>query len=282
MTLGRLAQPEANTLIRIRFLKVVRGIMVKDRALLIGLSLLFAVSSTLIYQLSSGLIEKTTAQVYTTSSGQIGKSVAQIFTNPNSILYFRLILLITPIAIGMMAGVPLLAADYENGVYRFLFTQGVGRRRLFRTTLMVYFTLFIAGSSLMALSVSHFYQVQQQAGPLTIWSLAVFFLQPIILFPLVLATFSSGVFIGSWLRRTVTGMATTLAVYAITGLALSTLFDKALASISKTPTSNDPSHIVQLQVLYAALFLLISVISILGTVYQIGGRGTTSRRKNSQ
>ncbi|HUX65809.1 MAG TPA: hypothetical protein VMV42_01555, partial [archaeon] len=174
MKLDQATQPEANTLVSIGFLEVVHGILIKDRARLIGLFLLFTASTALIYQLSSGLIEKTVAQVYQLSSGQIGKSVPQISTNPNYILYFRLIVLITPIAIGMMAGVPLLAADYENGVYRFLFTQGVGRRRLFRTTLFVYFALFIMGTGLMTLSISHFYRVQQQAGPLFIWSLAVF------------------------------------------------------------------------------------------------------------
>jgi hypothetical protein len=266
MNLDQATQPEAKSLIRIGFLKVIRGVLIKDRARLLGLALLFIISSALIYQLSTGLVEKT---------------AYQNVTNPDSILYFRLILLLTPIFIGILVGVPLLASDYENGVYRFLFTQGVGRRRLFRATLFMYFTLFIIGTSIMALSVSHFYRVQQQAGLVSKWSLAVFFLQPIILLPLVLAAFSSGVFIGSWIRRTVAGMATALAVYAITGWGLSTLFDRSLTIIARSEASKDPSHFVQLQVLYGALFLLITLIAIVGTLHQIGGRVATSRGENS-
>ncbi|WP_062430684.1 ABC transporter permease [Herbidospora daliensis] len=115
-----------------------------------------------------------------------------------------------PALIGAFVGAPLLAREFENGTWRFAFTQGVSRTRWLLTQL----TVVGAAAAVLALACSVLFTWWR--GPLDAMSspmrTAAFTVSPGLV-ALTLFALALGLFAGVLLRRTVIAMGLTLAVY---------------------------------------------------------------------
>lgn len=231
--------------------------------------------------------------IYLLSDNVLDKNSAAVYTNPTVVLYFRILVLASPVIVGLLIGVPLLSAEYESGTYRFLFTHGVGRRRLVRGVLSVYTVSILLSSVMTFISVDHFFAVQSEAGPISIWSFAVFVCHPMIIIALTLALFMAGVFLGTLTQRVVSGTATTIlfSISLILGIQVSLekvllLFVQKLKAYSGNPTdaynnfigSHDSTYMFQFQFAYASALALLSLLLGYGTL-QATRRGGILHRK---
>ncbi|RSS34042.1 hypothetical protein [Streptomyces sp. WAC08241] len=109
-----------------------------------------------------------------------------------------------------LIGAPLLAREFENGTWRFAFTQGVSRTRWLLTQL----TLVGTAAAVLALACSLLFTWWRQ--PLDVMGsrmrTAAFTVSPGLV-ALTLFALALGVFAGVLLRRTVIAMGLTLATY---------------------------------------------------------------------
>ncbi|MFG3323786.1 ABC transporter permease subunit [Streptomyces sp. NPDC048171] len=141
-----------------------------------------------------------------------------------------------PALIGVFLGAPLLAREFENGTWRFAFTQGVSRTRWLVTQLAVVGT----GAAVLALACSLLFTWWRQ--PLDTMSspmrTAAFTVSPA-LAALTLFALALGVFAGVLLRRTVLAMGLTLAVYLTVRITLEeTLRPHYLSPLVRTDAPN--------------------------------------------
>ncbi|MFJ7131010.1 ABC transporter permease [Streptomyces sp. NPDC098101] len=115
-----------------------------------------------------------------------------------------------PALIGAFVGAPLLAREFENGTWRFAFTQGVSRTRWLLTQL----TLVGTAAAVLALACSLLFTWWRQ--PLDAMGsrmrTAAFTVSPALV-ALTLFALALGVFAGVLLRRTVIAVGLTLATY---------------------------------------------------------------------
>ncbi|MEU1618902.1 ABC transporter permease [Streptomyces sp. NPDC005722] len=115
-----------------------------------------------------------------------------------------------PALTGAFVGAPLLAREFENGTWRFAFTQGVSRTRWLVTQL----TLVGTGAAVLALACSLLFTWWR--GPLDAMNgrmrTAAFTVSPGLV-ALTLFGLALGIFAGVLLRRTVTAMGLTFATY---------------------------------------------------------------------
>lgn len=242
------------------------------------LLLYLSANSAVIYWLSTKVLEKETTGSY---------------ANPTIVLYFRLLVMSSPLIIGLLFGVPLLSSEYESGTYRFLFTQGVGRRRLVTVIFVVYFTSILLLSVMTIISVNHFLDLQRSAQFFTIWSFGVFICQPVIIIPLSLTAFIAGALFGILMKRLVPGIALTLLYGVLLALGLKALFDGLLTGLiqelydSTGNTSqrhydfyghNDPKYLFQIQILFVSLLTTLTVILIIVSVRALDSRGLFHKR----
>lgn len=280
------ASNEGKGLPQIRLRNLVFGILIKEKTrIFLMFAYLFA-NSALIYWLSAYLVDRTAYQVY---------------TNPTIILYFRLLVMSTPLVIGLLIGVPLLSSEYESGTYRFLFTQGVGRWRLVRTTFGIYFVLIVLFSAMTIVSVNHFLTLQQSAQSITmqsahsitIWSFGVFVSQPIIIIPLTLTAFVAGVFLGILTKRVIPGIAVATLSGVMLALGLKAFFDKLLSTLvqglyDSTGNvlqqhydfygNNDPKYLFQFQIVFASLLTIITIVLVFGSLRALNSEGLLHRK----
>lgn len=280
------ASNEGKGLLQIKLRNVVFGILVKEKTRIFLMFAYFFAISALIYWLSAYLVDRTAYQVY---------------TNPTIILYFRLLVMSMPLVIGLLIGVPLLSSEYESGTYRFLFTQGVGRWRLVRTTFGVYFVSIVLFSVMTIVSVNHFLTLQQSAQSITmqsaqsitIWSFGVFVSQPIIIIPLTLTAFVAGVFLGILTKRVIPGIAVATLCGVMLALGLKAFFDKLLSTLvqglyDSTGNvlqqhydfygNNDPKYLFQFQILFASLLTIITIVLVFGSLRALNSEGLLHRK----
>lgn len=239
--------------------RLILGTFVKEKVRLLLMFGYFFINSLAIYWLSRDLLDRTMTEVY---------------TNPTIVLYFRIVVLSSPVIVGLLFGVPLLSTEYESGTYRFLFTLGVGRHRLVRAVLLVYAFFILLFSVMTSIAIDHFFAVQKIAGPITIWSFAVFVCNPLLIVPLTLALFVAGVFLGVLTRRVISGIAATilLAAMLFIGIQLSLekillLFAKTLEHYGGSPQDaynnlvggHDSTDLLQFQLGYASALALLSL-----------------------
>ena len=226
----------------------------------------FLANAAIVYGLSANLIDKTAYQVY---------------TNPTIILYFRLLVMASPLVIGLLIGVPFLSSEYQSGTYRFLFTQGVGRRRLLKTILGIYLLSLLLFSMMTIVSANHFLSLQQGAQSIakqtsetiSIWSFGVFIVHPIILVPLTLTGFTAGVLLGAIFKRLIPGIAAALLFGVMLALGLKSFFDVLLSSFVQelydSPRNgfqqhydfnglNDPKYLFLFQIIVAASLIFVA------------------------
>jgi ABC-type transport system involved in multi-copper enzyme maturation permease subunit len=116
-----------------------------------------------------------------------------------------------PFLVAVFIGAPLFSRALETGTFRFAWTQGVGRRRLVATTLMVFILELTVLSSLLGIVLSRLWFDLSPQFP-GLWNNHVFFTGPWML------TFSSvigllaGALLGVVFRRVLTALAATTAV----------------------------------------------------------------------
>ena len=274
--LSRKSSPQDISQVRVR--RLVLAVLLKERnRLSMMLGYLF-VQSLGVYFLSNSVLERTTTQVY---------------SNSTVILYFRILVLVSPLVVASLFGVPLLATEFESGNYRFLFTLGIGRKRLVKAHLLIYTVSILLFSVMTVISIDHFFVVEREAGPLSIWSFAVFISQPIIIIPFTLTLFLAGVFLGAITRRTVFGIATTLlfSILIILGFQVSLekvlfIFVQKLKTYGGNPRdaylaftgSYEPMYLFQFQMAYGFLLIMVSLLLGYGSLQGIKSGGFLPRK----
>ncbi len=263
---------------QVRLKNLVLGILIKEKPRLLTLFLYLLANSALIYWLSTNVIEGETTGLY---------------ANPTIVLYFRLLVMSSPLIIGLLFGVPLLSAEYESGTYRFLFTQGVGRRRLIKITYVVYFVSILLSSIMTIISVNHFLGLQRTVPFFTIWSFGVFIYQPVIIVPLTLAAFIAGALFGTLTKRVLSGIAVTLLYGVLLALLLKALFDRLLTGLvqglydSAQKMSyqhydfygqNDPKYLFQIQILFASVLTALTAVLVSVSIRALDNNGLSHKR----
>lgn len=263
---------------QIKIQRLFLAVLLKERVRLSMMFGYFFVHSFAIYLLSNDVLDKNSAIIY---------------ANPTVVLYFRILVLASPLIVGLLFGVPLLSAEYESGTYRFLFTHGVGRRRLVRAYLLVYTVSILLSSVITFISINHFFAVQTEAGPITIWSFAVFVCHPMIIIALTLALFMAGVLLGTLTQRVISGTATTIlfSILLILGIQVSLekvlfLFVQKLKTYGSNPTdaynnfigSHDSTYMSQFQFGYASALALLSLLLGYGSLQAIRNDGILHRK----
>ena len=257
---------------------MVFGVLVKEKTRILLMFAYLIANSAAIYLLSTKLIEK---------------SIYQVNVNSTIVLYFRLLVLSSPLIIGLLIGVPLLSTEYESGTYRFLFTQGVGRWRLVRTIFGVYLLFIILFSVMTTIGINHFFTVQQQAGSVSIWSLAVFVSKPIIIIPLTLTTFAAGVLFGTLMKRVILGIVATTLFVLILALGLQASLERALVFFAQRSngsqenpllvyygfvTSNDSKYLFRFQIAFAGVLTILSLVLVFGSLRALYSAGLHRRK----
>lgn len=269
--LSRISSSKDNSQAKVH--RLLLAILLKERSRLSLILGFFFIQSLGVYLLSNNVLDRTTTQVY---------------SNSTVILYFRILVLISPFIVGSLFGVPLLSSEYESGNYRFLFTLGIGRMRLVRAHLLIYTVSILLFSQMTALSISHFFSREREAGPLSIWSFAVFICQPIVIVPITLTLFMAGVLLGITIKRTVLGIAATLLFSILTILGFQVSLEKVLfIFVQKLKTyggnprdaylnfigSYDSKYLFQFQMAYGCLLILISLLLGYGSLLGIRSGG---------
>ena len=249
------------------------AVLLKERKRLLLLLGYFLIQSLVIYLLSKSVIDR---------------NITQVYSNSTVILYFRIVIIVTPLIVASLFGVPILATEFESGNYRFLFTLGIGRTRLVKAHLLVYTVSILLFSEMTLISIDHFLAVERETGPLSIWTFAVFICQPIVITPLTLTLFMAGVFLGAITRRTVIGIAATLLFSILTILGFQVSLEKVLfIFVQKLKTyggnprdgylnfigSYDSKYLFQFQMAYGCLLILISLLLGYGSLLGIRSGG---------
>ena len=269
--LSRKSSPQDISQVRVP--RLLLAVLLKERTRLSLMLGYFFIQSLGVYLLSNNVLERATTQVY---------------SNSTIILYFRIVVLVSPLIVGSLFGAPLLATEFESGNYRFLFTLGIGRKRLVKAHLLVYTVSILLFSVMTVISIDHFFAAEREAGPLSIWSFAVFICQPIIIIPFTLTLFMAGVFLGTITKRTVFGIATTLlfAIFLILGFQVSLekvlfIFVQKFKTYDGSPRdaylnfigSYDSKYLFQFQMAYGCLLLIISLLLGYGSLLGIRSGG---------
>jgi hypothetical protein len=134
----------------------------------------------------------------------------------NNVPLVAIMLMTIPALIGMFAGAPLLAREYETGAFRFSWTQAVGRTRWVSAKLVLLgAVLAVAACAFGAVAGWWLSNVDTilQAGN-SPWQPGQFGLTVVTFAGWTVLAFALGAFLGTAIRRTVPAMAATAAAYA--------------------------------------------------------------------
>lgn len=272
---------------RIKLKNLVLGILVKEKSRILLMFVYLLVNSAAIYWLSAYLVERTAYQVY---------------INPTIVLYVRIFIMSSPVIIGLLFGVPLLANEYESGTFQYLFTQGVGRRRLLWAIFGVYLLSIVSFSTMTVISVGHFLTLQRAAQStavntarsLTIWSFGNFISHPIVIVPLTVTSFVAGVFFGALRKRLISGITISIlfGIALVLGLQLSLekilfFFAQRLYRSHENPfdaynslvASNDSRYLFRFQVGFALSLTIFSLILVLGSLRALNSGGFLPKKQ---
>ena len=128
------------------------------------------------------------------------------------------LLLAVPALIGAFTGAPVLARELETGTFRYAWTQGFGRWRWTLAKLVPLAIAVAAAAGVFSLLFSWYFQPLFADGAFIPLDSKLFELRGVAFAAWTLAAFAIGALAGMLIRRVVTALAATLAVY--TGLAL--------------------------------------------------------------
>lgn len=258
--------------------RLILGTLVKEKVRLLLFFGYFFIDSLAIYWLSRDLLDRNMTQVY---------------ANPTIVLYFRILVLSSPVLVGLLFGVPLLSTEYESGTYRFLFTLGVGRQRLVAALLSVYAFFILVFSLMTTMAIDHFFSVQKLAGPISIWSFAVFVCNPLVIVPVTLTLFVAGALLGILTRQVVFGIAATILFVATLFISIQLSLEKLLFFFAQRIENyggnprdaynnlvggNDSTYMFQFQIAYACLLTIFSLLLGYGSLQAIRIGGVLHRK----
>jgi ABC-2 family transporter protein len=149
-------------------------------------------------------------------------------------------LLSLPALVGIFIGAPLVAGEYEQRTYRFIWTQGITRRRWLTLHLIPLFSVVMALTAVMSLLVN--WGISSQLVPnnlssgasdrFSLWGFDLSGITPVAYAAFALAL---GIASGALLRRTLPAMAVTLAGYIGVRLPIAVLWrGRFLPPLTKT------------------------------------------------
>jgi hypothetical protein len=119
-----------------------------------------------------------------------------------------------PVLIGMFAGAPLLAREYEAGTFRFAWTQETSRTRWAAAKLALLGAALAVAASAFGALVSWWLAQDDPLSGGSRWQPAQFGLTPVTFAAWTLVAFAAGAFAGALIKRTVPAMAATAACVA--------------------------------------------------------------------
>ena len=123
-----------------------------------------------------------------------------------------------PALIGVFAGAPVLAREFETGTFRYAWSQGFGRWRWAAAKLVPLAVAVAAAAGAFSVLFSWYFGPFLAGGQQTSFAPTVFDLRGVAFAAWTLAAFAIGALAGVLIRRVVPALAAALAVYA--GLAL--------------------------------------------------------------
>jgi hypothetical protein len=172
--------------------------------------------------------------------------------------WLGLLVIITPALIGAFWGAPLVAGEFEDGTFRLAWTQSVTRTRWMATKLAVVGLASMAAAGLLSLVVTWW------CGPLdhsAMNQFATFEQRGITPIGYAAFAFALGVLAGTLIRRTVTAMFVTLAVFIAVRIAEFTwlrprLLPPVLLNLALNPSSTGYGQAGTLSVLFGSPTLM--------------------------
>ena len=142
--------------------------------------------------------------------GQLSNEFARQF---NSMGFIGILFLILPALVGLFYGAPLVAREVENGTHRFVWTQGVSRRRWALTK------FGLIGAAVLILAAAYTFGGDWWSGPLVAnggrMGYFVFDFQGIAPIGYTLFAVALGILVGTLSRKVLPAMAVALAGYAV-------------------------------------------------------------------
>ena len=158
------------------------------------------------------------ADCHPASSGACGALAGYFLNYVSTASTIAIALQAVPALIGAFAGAPVLARELETGTFRYAWTQGFGRWRWTLAKLVPLAIAVAAAAGVFSLLFSWYFQPLFADGAFIPLDSKLFELRGVAFAAWTLAAFAIGALAGMLIRRVVTAIVATLAVY--TGLAV--------------------------------------------------------------
>jgi len=120
---------------------------------------------------------------------------------------------VAPVLLALFAGPPILAREFENGTYRYAWTQGIGRVRWTVTRLAILGVVVTAAALVLSLECTWFFAPFLKTQDLSTVSPGVFGTRGVVYAAWTLTALCLGALAGALLRRLLPAMLATLAAY---------------------------------------------------------------------
>jgi hypothetical protein len=150
-------------------------------------------------------------EYYGSQSGSVASSGLNAQTVP-------FLLLAVPALLGVFAGAPLLAREFETGTFRFAWTQGAGRARWTVTKLALLAVVLTGATQAFSMLFSWYVQPFLAEGKTSAFPMQLFGTRGVDFAAWTLAAFAIGAFAGAVIRRAVPAMAASLATWLVLNL----------------------------------------------------------------
>ena len=132
------------------------------------------------------------------------------YEDPNVFLYFRVVALLTPVLAGLFAGVSSLSQEFEQGTFRFSFTQAAGARRWVLANVAIVLMAAFVGLCVLGIAAQYFTHKDSVVRQLPDWSIASTFTNPLVLVMLGLFVLSASLLVGLAVKKNFPALAVAL------------------------------------------------------------------------